>query len=484
MHKHFFFPLLLLLATAARAQQYEIRVTVEGVHDTSLYLGYSFEDKRYVVDTAQADAQGHAVFSRHKTLDKGVYFVALPDKTYFELLMPDKQSFAVSAKHGELYETLAFEGSPENEQFLEYQRYLHREQAAATAIRQRQKNNEAGLGDSVAIYQRMLTKTDSSITRYAHDLIARNSSNVLGVVQAALQEVELPAFDIPADVKNPDSVRQWRAYEYRLAHYFDGFKLTENTLIRTPFFKPRLEFFFSKMIAPAPDTIIRYADSLLARAQANSEMFRYLVEYLFQRYQTSEYMGHDAVVLHLADAYYLSGKAPWATEDYLKKIRDRADNMRHNLIGLVAPELLLQTHAGEYFSLHKMDADFVVLCFWEPNCGHCKKELPELWTMYQKLRDKGVKVLTVYTQYKKPEWDKFIADNAYDWLYAWDGVEAEDEHGKPTTYSLGNNFRQNYDVYSTPTLYLLDSDKKIIAKRMSVEMLEKILNEEMKRAKK
>ncbi|MDR0712591.1 MAG: hypothetical protein LBF67_09665, partial [Prevotellaceae bacterium] len=108
-------------------------------------------------------------------------------------------------------------------------------------------------------------------------------------------------------------------------------------------------------------------------------------------------------------------------------------------------------------------------------------ELPLLWELYQKFRDKGVVVFTVYTQYKRPEWDAYIADHPYDWIYAWDGIEGANSSGEPVTYSVGSNFRTLYDIRSTPTVYLLDKNKKIIAKRMSIEMLEKILNEETKR---
>jgi thiol-disulfide isomerase/thioredoxin len=482
MQKKFIFTALSLLSlTAAYAQQYEIRVKMEGVRDSDIFLGYSYEDKRYVVDTATPDKNGNAVFSKNKKLERGVYFITTPERSYFELLIGDNQKFSVSTDRKNLFDKLEFKGSPENQQFLDYQKYLRDMQREANAVRQRQKSNEEGKKDSTAIYQKQLEAIDSTVNAYIKNLIARNENNFLGTLLKALQPAEIPEFDIPESVVNKDSVRQVRDYEYRRAHYLDVFNFSDNGLIRTPFFKSRLDYFFQKMIVLSSDTIIKYADMVIERSRTNNEMFHYVTEYFFQYYQKSEIVGHDAIIVHLADKYYLSGLAHWANDEYKGKIKERVDKIRPNLIGAIAPELLLQTHENTYVSLRKTPADFTVLAFWEPSCGHCKKEIPQLWELYQKLRDRGVVVFAVYTQYKRAEWDTYLEEHPYDWGNAWDGIEGNDEQGKPTTFSLGTEFRSLYDVYSTPTLYLLDKNKKILAKRISVETLEKILEEEMKR---
>ncbi|MDR1416885.1 MAG: DUF5106 domain-containing protein [Prevotellaceae bacterium] len=476
-----FLPIALLsLAPAARAQQYEIHVKIEGMRDSDIYLGYSYEDKRYVVDTAPMDGKGNAVFKKGKRLEKGVYFVVTPGPDYFELLIADNQKFSVATKRANLFDNLEFKNSPENQQFYGYQKFMREEQLRIDALKALQKKNEAGKKDSVEIYRKQVEAAENGIEAYIKNLAAKNKGNFLGSLLNALRQPEAPAFDIPESVVNKDSVRRLYTYEYRRDHYFDNFDFADAGLIRTPFFKSNLDFFFQKVIYPAPDTIIKYADRLIELSRANNEMFHYITEYLFQYYQASEYMGHDAVVVHLADKYYLSGLATWASDKYKSEIKERVNRMRHSLLGNIAPELLLPTHENTYVSLLKTPAELTVLCFWEPNCGHCKKELPRLWSLYQKFRDKGLVVFTVYTQYKRPDWDAYIADHQYDWIYAWDGVEGT-KGGKPATFSTGSDFRTLYDIRSTPTVFLLDKNKRIIAKRMDVETLEKILNDRLSR---
>jgi hypothetical protein len=80
------------------------------------------------------------------------------------------------------------------------------------------------------------------------------------------------------------------------------------------------------------------------------------------------------------------------------------------------------------------------------------------------VRDKGIQVYAIYTQYKKEEWQKSLAEKGYDWINVWDA-------------NYNSNFRALYDITSTPTVFLLDKDKKIIAKKISVETLEQIVND-------
>ncbi|HEX3007396.1 MAG TPA: TlpA disulfide reductase family protein, partial [Bacteroidales bacterium] len=115
-----------------------------------------------------------------------------------------------------------------------------------------------------------------------------------------------------------------------------------------------------------------------------------------------------------------------------------------------------------------------VLAFWEADCSHCKKAIPELHTIYEELKDKGVQVLAVHTLSSvegKRKWIDFVNEHSLgDWVNAW------------SPYSL--EFRDIYDVYSTPVILVLDENKKIIAKRINPEQIKGIIEFELNRAKK
>jgi thiol-disulfide isomerase/thioredoxin len=120
----------------------------------------------------------------------------------------------------------------------------------------------------------------------------------------------------------------------------------------------------------------------------------------------------------------------------------------------------MQSYNGQYFRLHELTSPVTLLVFWETDCGHCKKVIPRLNELYQEeLIDKGVEVFAVYTQGDQPEWTKFIEEHGlYDFINVWD----------PYRHT---GFREHYDIKSTPTIYVLGKDKKIIGKRIAVEDL-------------
>ncbi len=157
-----------------------------------------------------------------------------------------------------------------------------------------------------------------------------------------------------------------------------------------------------------------------------------------------------------------------AQDEYLVKLKERVVKISPNLIGNIAPDLKrMNTFDDKYLSLHQVTADYTILVFFEPDCGHCKKEIPKLMQEYRDtLKYLNVNVFALYTQYDKEEWIQFIEDKNLveeGWINVWDG---------PYPHS---QFRDNYDIYSTPVVYLLGKDKKIIAKRINVEDMKKVI---------
>jgi hypothetical protein len=92
-----------------------------------------------------------------------------------------------------------------------------------------------------------------------------------------------------------------------------------------------------------------------------------------------------------------------------------------------------------------------------------------------------VQVIGVNTNAKElAAWKQFITAQHFDagWLHTYqtdEALNAEIKAGKPTT------IRQLYDVFKTPTFYLLDKDKKIIAKNLTVDQFHDFLQSQIKK---
>lgn len=459
--------------------QYDIKVTIADAPNTMFRLGYRFEDKFYVYDSIKSNDKGVAEFKGEKKIPRGVYFLALPDNNFVELLMGHEQHFSMITTKKNMNADLTFQNNKENECFLQYQRFSVESQKKMEALQQKYKANSEGKKDSLEIYRNMwseLYKTSNEKVKSFEDCVPNSFLTTL--LRALRPMPPVPEFSVPENIANKDSVRQLKGLLFIQEHYFDDINFSDNGLIRTPFFKGKIDLYFKNYIHPIPDSISKYIDKIIVRAMKDSLMFQYLTELFFQDYQKSDIMGYEAITVHLADKYYLSKKAHWADSAYLSKIKERADYMRNNLIGKKAINMELYTPEGKLVSLYQVQAPVTILAFWEPSCGHCKTEIPKLYKLYEEYRDRGVEAYVVYTQYKKQEWLEYLSSHPMDWTNVWDGIEVE-EKGTTKTYSIGSNFRQNYDIISTPVIYVLDREKKIIAKRAPIDVIKEILEDEL-----
>lgn len=447
------------------AQAYQIKVHIENLPDSTIYLGYYYGDKQYAKDTLVLDKKGNGTFTGDEDLPGGVYFVLLPGNQFFEMIVDKSQKFSVSTKYtgdpGDLVTHLTTKGSQEMEQYIAYQQFMTKQSKLAIGLRDRLKNagdesEKQTIMDSLQLlHDQVKTKWNEIETQHPESLI----SSIL----LCNKEIEVP--DPPKDENGviTDSSFQYRYYK---KHYFDYVNFNDERLIRTQFYHPKIERYFDKLIIPAPDTVIKECRLILEKTRNTEELFKYTLQMLFNKYNNSNIMGMDKVFVFFAENYYLNGNAPWADSTWLKKVDERVQELRPNLIGSKAKEIRLLSPDDNLISMHMINADYLVLFFYEPGCGHCRKATPKMKELSDKYWEKGVEVLGIYTQFDKEDWENFIEEQHLEnWINGWDPYNQ-------------SGFRLNYDVRSTPSIYLLDKNKNIIGKRIDVETLDKMLEDE------
>jgi peroxiredoxin len=170
------------------------------------------------------------------------------------------------------------------------------------------------------------------------------------------------------------------------------------------------------------------------------------------------------VFVHIVENYYLTGATDWVDKETLEKLAERIATMKPNFVGNPAPPLTLNDTLFSSVNLYDITTDFTVLYFYDPDCGHCKKKTPVLYDAYTKLRNQSVEVLAICGTTDTDRWKEYIKENNLDW------VNLADSYNK-------SNFRYYYDVRSYPTIFILDKDKKIIAKKLDAEQVESFITQ-------
>ena len=433
-----------ILSIPVLPQGYRIEVKIEGIKDTSIVLAYHFGEKKLVKDTIYLDNQGEGVFEDEKKLDAGIYLLALPNMNFFELIIDEDQEFSVSTDTTDLLKFMKFTGSAQNSIFIEYQRFMAEQQKKSGSLSNRWKLNKEN-PDSLETIREEMNMLDRKVKDYWNKIISENEGMLISSLINAIRPPEPPDFEIPDNIVNKDSMRWVLGYNYNKNHFLDSVDFSDQRLLRTPVLKAKIDRYFNNVLIQKPDSVIPEITKIVDRCRANEKVFQYVVIYLLNNFLQSNIMGMDEVFVSVAEDYYLSGEADWVDSASLVKIRDRVYKIKPNIIGHLSKDLKMETETGEWVSLHQVNAKYTVLYFWETDCGHCKIATPLLLDIYKKLKDKGLEVFAVYTQDKKQEWINIINEKGYNWINAWDPNN--------TTY-----FRLFYDIYSTPTVYLLDKN--------------------------
>jgi thiol-disulfide isomerase/thioredoxin len=434
---------------------YDIKVRIGGLKDTVAYLGHHFGDKQYVRDTARIDKDGWVEFKGDTSLIGGIYLIVLPSKTYFEILVNrTEQKFIIETDTTDFIGKMKVKGSPDNEMFNSYQRFIGDRTKQSQALKARLDANKENK-DSTKIIKEQMSALDKEVKEFRFGIMREHPDAMLSMIFKTMQEPEVP--DYPRDEKGNvlDSAFQ---YKYYKSHFWDYVNFADERMLRTPIFYAKIKSYTQQLTPQTPDSIIASVDTIITKARANKEVFKYCVSTLANHYETSNIMGFDKVFVHIAEKYYLTKEAFWADSTTQAKITERVEKIKPNILGTPAHDLTMPDTSFKMHRLYDVKAKYTVLAFWDPTCGHCKKEIPALSQYRDSVRAAGLsfEVFSVGIESDIEEWKKFIRENKLKW------VNVSDLYNN-------TNFRNYYDIYSTPVIYLLDENKKILAKRLDTE---------------
>jgi peroxiredoxin len=437
-------------------------------------LAYYYEDRIMVADTAKLNSQGVGHFKKStKKLGTGQYILFFNPGNVFELIIGGDQNFSITTDTTDVLNNIVYEGSPENTAFLDFQKFMGNINKKSAQIGEEfQKDPNKDEDNVKRAYQAMFEDMDKEIKAYVKGITTNFPHSAVATFANFTVSPSTPDFSktVPEGTKDRDIEIRKKAYLYAKQHFWDNTNFTDTTLIRTNLFKKKLDNYFENMVVVHPDSLFNACDEILIKARPQKTMFRYLLNYCLMSTFDNKIMGMDGAFVKLGEKYYMSGIVDWMNPTELKKITDEVLKRQYNQIGHTAIDLQLPTIDGQVTSLYDTKAPFTLLLFWEPNCGHCKKVVPQVKKdIYNKFAPHGLKVFAVNTTTNKKEWEDFVVKNeTFDFINVWDP-------------SRGSNYWTIYNVFSTPVMYVLDKDKKIIAKNLAVEQMVDLLKNEYKK---
>ena len=457
MNKIFGLLLLILVSSnVAIAQGHKIKFEIKNLTDSIVYLARYYGDNKYIKDTIVVDGKESFSIEGNEDLECGIYLIVREKRnSYFEFLVSN-QEFSVYTDTTDFINKTKFKNSPDNDLMYDYFRFSIEKGKLAMDTNTSSADKQI-IGEELKVYKENFVKA--------------YPDNPMSVVFSLQMDVEIPQKLKNITGKEGDEAR----YYYYLKHYWDNVNFSSPCLLRTPVFHGKLQRYFDKYIPQHYDSIPKYADLVCKLAKANDENFQYVVNYLAFKWESgkSKRMCWDRVFYHMAREYYLSipTQTPWVDDAQMAKIKTRIEDLTYALCSDKAKPLKMKYKnykfpsgltdtLGIYHDFYKMKEDYIILWFWDSDCGHCKKQTPKLHDLYKNLKEeeRSVEVYAINIEQESKAYLEYLRENKYGWINVQDTGHF-------------SNFRAYYDIYSTPVAYILDKERRIIGKRIDPESM-------------
>jgi thiol-disulfide isomerase/thioredoxin len=465
----------------------KIKFKINDLKDTTIFLVKYFGKGMYYADTAEMK-NGVVEFKGEKQ-KAGVFALFMPGQKYFDFII-NGEEIHMETSTKDLVGNLVVKKSEENKVFVDYVKFITKQKSASSDLIKKREAFKKEESEFKKITDD-LEAISKSVIAYQNDVVKKHDSKFVSKVIKMSLEIDVP--EAPRDEKGI-LIDSTFSYRYYRDHYFDNIDLRDDRTLNTPMFHNKLdEFFGKKMMIQHPDTVIKYAYIFIDKLDPKSELFKYSLTHIASTSEKSNIMGMDKVFVRLGQRYYCvkneEGKSPayWMAEDKLKELCEKVETQKNLVQGVVPPNVTLRdTTDVNWKDYYSIKADYTILFFWDPDCGHCKTSTPKLQKLYaEKLKARNVEVFAVAKGIGEDfqKWKDFIKKNNLtftnvaltDKLYKDAQTDARQFVPKFTTIQ-SLNYQETFDIFTTPRVFVLDKDKKIIAKQLSISQLEDFMD--------
>jgi peroxiredoxin len=419
---------------SSQSQGYKIKVEIKGAENQDIWLAYYYEDNYVTVSQIKLDNKGTGVFEGEKKLDGGIYFAALGDIGYFDFLIADDQEFTLSTDTLDFILNMKVKGSHENSVFYEYQRKV----LTLSNSKAELESKKTLFSDSIEI-----SKIDIDIS------LINNNLNSLWIETAD---------------KYPESffaVLLKAMHTFEVAGNEDPFSyvdFSDDRLIRTPFFYNIIRYYIAIYIEEGSTKIIEENNKLLKKC-INDTVYQYVATYLLNFYRTFLKLGINEVFVDLADNHFLNGNGYWIDSAAVEMISKQTEIFRASYIGHDAYDFKILSTSGDSIQALDFETNFRFILFWSIGCGHCEDAANTLKTNRDKIEALDIDILGVNTDGKNiDDWKKYIDEQGFTWK---NGIDTSQYY----------RFREYYYVCSTPLMYVIDRNHKIVNKMFGEDQI-------------
>ncbi|NCA75297.1 MAG: redoxin domain-containing protein [Alphaproteobacteria bacterium] len=427
---------------------------IRGSAGQTVFLGSLYGEKVTMVDSVRSDSTGYVRFRLEGRLP-GMYRVKWSKDGYVDLIWNKEKEdvrFITDVRHPA--DSLLLLTSIENQIYRDYTRLdaLNQErlQLLVPVI------DYYPLKDSFYFsVTREMERIQKEQQQYVDSLTARYPASYAVRIAKIYQSPFLPSSMLRDDRLN-----------YLKQHYFDKVDFTDTALMRSPVFANKAISYlalYSNNRLPQKQLeaeFIKAVTIMLGAASVSPDTYKFLLDYVVGGFDKYHF---DEVITYIADNF----QDPFSCEDQQRKtaLQKKLETFKKIAVGKTAPELELADSKGKMFRLSALSSEYTLLIFWATQCPHCVSMMPRLKEIYDGQSPKRFEVMAVAVDTSRAEWTRTVKEQKMNW------INVSDLKG------FSGRAADDYNIYATPTMFLLDREKKILSKPISLREMEQSLRD-------
>ena len=250
------------------------------------------------------------------------------------------------------------------------------------------------------------------------------------------------------------------------AHFWDGIESFDGPTDENPVLAAQLDFYFAKMVAPLPDSITPEIDRLVERTSFNTDLRDFILWHLLEKYRHPEYMSQDQVFVWLYDHCFSQLEIKDLNEANLTMIRDKAETLRRLALFKLAPNFAIY----DSIDLHSVESEYTVLFFYDHDCDVCQREMQDLDSIGAEHPEITTLAIDMNLDSRGDSSGGFAIRPQGD-----GDLKSPIQYRRITNPSELIALSDAYDIETTPLIYVLDRNKRIIAKKIQAKQIPLVL---------
>ncbi len=444
---------ILLIPFFLHSQNFEMNGKINGLSEYTITISNFYGNEDRVVDSLTTNENGEFAYTFPKDFTSGMYRLRFGKNQFMDIIY-NRETIRFATDINALIDSLVFNKSIENQLYFEYlnQRNLM------------QYKSEL-LGPVITYYpqddpfyvdvEKKFDEITNDFEKFIHNLINDNPETFVSRL------VKMDYTPPP-----PKELSQEEKMQFMRIHFFDNVDFSDTTMLSSNIFSEKaiqyLSFYQNNRMSKDQLQVefIKAVNVIMGVTNVNPLVYEYTMNYLISGFES---YGFEKVITYIADNINLEENC--VNSERKAELEKKVESLKKFAVGKKAPDFTATDLKGNNIKLSEVEAEYTILVFWATWCPHCTQLIPDLKKIYLPDNREKFEIIAVSLDDSPEDLEQFLSQDDYSWINLCDYKK------------WGGEIIQKYDIYATPTIFLLYKDGTILDKPTTYKELKNTLFE-------